>query len=139
MLLIVYTLLIIYARVGLTPSYRILVLFVVVERANYQYKREWKKLNGDLHQLSGIRYVSRSFSVRCLVSLAYRKVLISAVTLSIVVPQAIGIFLRNRIGNHTGEFLVISFGGFYRHSMFLICSNFSVSESSLGECLPGSV
>ena len=38
--------------------------------------------------------------------------LISMVILSVVVPQAIGIFLRNRIGNHTREFLVISFGGF---------------------------
>ena len=33
MLLIVYTLLI-YARLGLTPLYSMLVLFVVVERAN---------------------------------------------------------------------------------------------------------
>ena len=40
------------------------------------------------------------------------KGLISAVTLSIVVPEAIGSFVRNRIGNHTGEFLVISFGDF---------------------------
>ena len=78
-----------------------------------------EKFNGDLHQPSGIRYVSISFSVRCLVSLAYRKGLISTVTLSVVVPQAIGIFLRNKIGDHTGEFLVISFGGFYQHSMFL--------------------
>ena len=91
-----------------------------------------EKLNGDLHQPSRIRYVLRSFSVRCLVSLAYRKGLISVVTLSILVPQAIGSFLYNRIGDHTGKFLVISFGGFYRHSMFLNCSNFSVSESGLG-------
>ena len=34
MLLIAYTLLIIYARVGLTPLYSMLVLFVVVEREN---------------------------------------------------------------------------------------------------------
>ena len=34
MLLIAYTLLIIYARVGLTPLYSILVLFDVVEREN---------------------------------------------------------------------------------------------------------
>ena len=40
------------------------------------------------------------------------KGLIFVVTLSIVVPQAIGSFLCNRIGDHTGEFLVISFGGF---------------------------
>ena len=70
-----------------------------------------EKLNGDLHQPSRIRYVSRSFSVRCLVSLAYRKGLISMVILFIVVPEAIGNFHRNRIGDHTGEFLVISFGG----------------------------
>ena len=67
------------------------------------------------------------------------KGLISVVTLSIVVPQAIGIFLRNRIGDHTGEFLDISFVGFYRHSMFLNYSNFSVSESGLGACLSSSV
>ena len=40
------------------------------------------------------------------------KGLISVVTLSVVVPQAIGNFIRNKIGDHTGEFLVISFGGF---------------------------
>ena len=40
------------------------------------------------------------------------KGLIFVVTLSVVVPQAIGIFLRNRIDDHTGEFLVLSFGGF---------------------------
>ena len=54
-----------------------------------------------------IRYESRSFSVRCLVSLAYRKGLVSRVNLSIVVPQAIGISLYNRIGDFAGEFLVI--------------------------------
>ena len=98
-----------------------------------------ENLNGDLHQSSGIRYESRSFSVRCLVSLVYRKGLISAVTMSIVVPQAIGIFFCNRIGDHTGEFLVISFGGFYRHSMFLNCSDFSVSKSVMEACFPSSV
>ena len=54
-----------------------------------------EKLNGDLHQPSEIRYESRSFSVICLVSLAYRKGLISGVNLFVVVPQAIGISLRN--------------------------------------------
>ena len=98
-----------------------------------------EKLNGDLHQPSKIRYVSRSFSVRCLVSIAYGKGLIFVVTLSIVVPQAIGSFLHNRIGNHTGEFLVISFGGFYQHSTFLNCSDFSISESGLGAHFPSSV
>ena len=53
-----------------------------------------EKLNGDLHQPSGIKYVSRSFSVRCFISLIYGKGLIFAVTLSVVVPQAIGISLR---------------------------------------------
>ena len=98
-----------------------------------------ENLNRDLHQPSGIRYVSRSFSVKCLVFLAYRKRLISTVTLFVVVPQSIGIFLRNRIGDHTGDFLVISFGGFYQHSMFLNCSDFSVSKLGLGEYLPSSV
>ena len=98
-----------------------------------------EKLKGDLHQPSGIRYVLRSFSVRCLVFLAYRKGLIFAVTLSVVVPQAIGSFLYNRIGDHTREFLVISFGGFYQHSMFFNSSDFSISESVLGACFPGSV
>ena len=77
--------------------------------------------------------------VICFVSLAYGKGLISAVTLSIVVPQATGSFLCNRMGDHTGEFLVISFGGFYWHSMFLNCYDFSVSESVLGACMSGSV
>ena len=75
----------------------------------------------------------------CFISLAYGKGFISVVTLFVVVPQAIGSFLRNRIGDHTRELLVIFFGGLYRHSMFLICSDFSVSESGLGACLPGSV
>ena len=71
-----------------------------------------EKLHGDLHQPSRLRYVSRSFSVRCLFLLHIGKGLISAVTLSVVVPQAIGSFLRNKIGNHIGDFLVISFGDF---------------------------
>ena len=65
------------------------------------------KLNGDLHQPSRIRYESRLFSVRCLVSLVYRKWLISGVNLSILVPQAIVISLHNIVGDSTGEFLVI--------------------------------
>ena len=71
-----------------------------------------EKLNGDLHQPSIISYVSRYYSVRCFISLAYGKGLIYAITLSIVVPQSIGSFLCNKIGDHTGDFLVISFGGF---------------------------
>ena len=54
-----------------------------------------EKLNEDLHQPYQIRYISRSFSVRYFVSLAYRKGLISGVKLSVVVPQAIGISLCN--------------------------------------------
>ena len=101
MLLNAYMLLIIYARVSLTPLYSILVLFVECCESKLLIQVRVEKLNGDLHQPSRIRYVSRSFSVRCLVSLAYGKGLISVVTLSIVVPQAIGSFLHNRIGYHT--------------------------------------
>ena len=87
-----------------------------------------EKLNGDLHQMSRIKYEPRSFSVRCLVSLAYREGLISGVNMSIVVPQAIGISHFNRIGDSLGEFLVIfSLEVFYWNSMFLNCSDFSVS------------
>ena len=46
-----------------------------------------ENLNRDLHQLSGIRYEPKSFSFRCLVSLAYREGLISGVNLSVLVPQ----------------------------------------------------
>ena len=92
--------------------YSMLVLFAECWESKLSIQARIEKLNGDLHQPSGKRYVSRSFSVRCLVSLTYRKGLIFVVTLSIVVPQSIGSFLHNRIGDHTGEFLVISFGGF---------------------------
>ena len=45
--------------------------------------------------------------------------------MSVVVPQAIGISLRNRIGESTGEFLVIVLWGLISwHSMYL---NFSLS------------
>ena len=72
-----------------------------------------EKLNWDLHQPSGIRYELRSFNVRCLVSLAYRKGLIFGVKLSVVVPQAIGISLHNRIGDFAGDFLVVVLWGFF--------------------------
>ena len=72
-----------------------LVLFIECRGRNLSIQTGVGKLNVDLHQLSRIRYESRSFSVRYLVSLAYRKGLISGVKLSIVVPQAIGISLRN--------------------------------------------
>ena len=64
------------------------------------------------HQPPGIRYESRSFSVSYLVSLAYRKGLIYRVKLSVVVHQAIGIYLRNRIGDSAREFLVVVLWGF---------------------------
>ena len=83
------------------------------------------KLNGDLHQPSGIRYESRYFSVRYLVSLAYRKWLIFGVKLSVVVPQAIGISLRNRIGDSAGDVpcFYLGFGG-TMCLIFLTCSLF---------------
>ena len=42
-------------------------------------------------------------SVRCFVSLAYGKGLISTVTLSVLVPQSIGSFIHKRIGDHTRD------------------------------------
>ena len=88
MILNAYMLLIIYSRVGLTQVYiTCLSCHLNVEIENYLYR--------DLHQSAGIRYVARSFSVRYLVSLAYRKGLIYGVKLSIVVPQAIGSSLYN--------------------------------------------
>ena len=95
-------------------------------RNNSSIQAEVGKLNGDLHQPSRIRYESRSFSVSCLVSLAYRKGLIFGVKLSVVVPQAIGISLYNRIGDSTGEFLVIVLWGFL--------STFNVLELLLFLC-----
>ena len=61
-------------------------------------------------------------------------------SLSIVVPQAIGISLHNRIGDSAGDFLVVVlWGWFSRHSMYLNCSFSLVSVSGLGECMPGRV
>ena len=63
-----------------------------------------ENLNGDLHQPFRIRYESRSFSVRCLVSLAYWEMIdFSCLAVCFGTPQAIGIFLHNRIGDHTRE------------------------------------
>ena len=53
-----------------------------------------------------------SFSVRHLFSIAYWKRLISGVKLSVVAPQAIGISLCNRVGDSTGDFLVVVLWGF---------------------------
>ena len=90
-----------------------LVLFIECWGSNLSIQAGVGKLNEDLHQPSGIRYESRSFSVRCLVSLAYMEGLIFGVKLSVVVPQAIGISLRNRIGDSTRDVpcLSLGFGG----------------------------
>ena len=95
MLLIASTLLIIYARLGITLLYSMLVLFADCWERKLLTQERLEKLNGDLHQPSEIRYVSRSFSVICLFLLHIGKGLIFVVTLSVVVPQAIGIFLHN--------------------------------------------
>ena len=109
----VYTLLIIYARIDITLIYIVcLYCLLVVEEVIYQFKLNIGKLNGDLPQPSRIRYEVWSFSVRYLISLAYWKEFISGVKMSIVVPQAIGIYLSNRIGDSAGEFLVVVLWGF---------------------------
>ena len=91
-----YTLLIIYARIDLTPWYiECLYCLLVVEEVTDQFKLKIGKINGDLLQPYGIRYEVWSFSVRHLISIAYWKGLICGVKLSVVVPQAIGISLRN--------------------------------------------
>ena len=117
-----------------------LVLFTCCWGSNLSIQTEVGKLNGDLLQPSIIRYEVWSFSVQHLISIAYWKGLISRVKLSIVVPQAIGISLCNRIGDSVGEFLVVVLWGFfYLHSMNLNCSLSLVSVSGLGSCFLGSV
>ena len=54
-------------------------------------------------------------------------------------PQAIGIFLYNKIGDHTGEVPSCFSLGVSRHSMCLNYIDFSVFELGLGACLLGSV
>ena len=52
-----FTLLIIYARIDLTPGYiECLYCLLVVEEVTDQFKLKIGKLNGDLLQPSGIRY-----------------------------------------------------------------------------------
>ena len=75
--------------------YRMFVLFTYCWGSNLSIQDELGKLNEDLLQPSGIRYEVWSFSVRHLIFIAYWKWLISGVKLSVVVPQAIGISLRN--------------------------------------------
>ena len=111
--LIAYVLLNIYAIVGLTLYYIECLPCLLLLRVNFQSKQNWRKLNEDLLQPSGIRYVSRSFSVRCCISLAYWEGIdFYGYLVCCGTPQAIGSFLHNRIGDHTREFLVISFGDF---------------------------
>ena len=62
-----------------------------------------EKLNGDLHQPSGIRYVLRSFSVRCLVSLAYRE----GIDFS-----GIAVCCGTELATTPGRFLFVSLWGF---------------------------
>ena len=137
MILNAYMLLIIYARVSLTPLYSMLVFFAECWERKLPIQLRVEMLNRDLHQPLGISYVLRSFSVRCLVSLAYGRGLISTVNLFIVVHQAIESFLRNRIGDSAGDFLVISFGGF----ISIQCSWIALISLflSLGACFPSSV
>ena len=96
MILIAYTLFITYARVGLTPLYSMLVLFADCWESKLITQVGLENLNGDLHQPYGIRYVLRSFSVRCFISLAYWEG-IDFIGYSICcgTPQAIGSFLCN--------------------------------------------
>ena len=91
-----YKLLIICAIIDLTPWYiECLYCLLVVEEVIDQFKLNIGKLNGDLLQPSRIRYEVWSFSVRHFISIAYWEILISGVKLPVVVPQAIGISLRN--------------------------------------------
>ena len=117
-----------------------LVLFAECCESKLLIQARVEKLNEDLHQSSRIRYESISFSVGCLVSLAYREGLISGFNLSVVVPQAIGISLHNKIGDSAREFLVVVLWGFfYRYSMNLNFSFSLFSVSCLGACMPSSV
>ena len=119
-----------------TILYSMLALFTVFESE----KRDWKKLNGDLLQPSGIRYDSRSFSVRCFISLAYWEMIdFCGFSICCGTTQAIGSFLRNTIGDSTREVPSCFSLGVFRHSMCLNCSDFSVSMPSMGACFPSSV
>ena len=82
----------IFYSISNTILYSMLVLFAVVEM-KFLRKWDWKKLNKDLLQLSGIRYDSRSLSVRCLVSLAYWEMIdFSCLAVCCGTAQSIGSF-----------------------------------------------
>ena len=104
--------------------YSMLVLFTCCWGNDLSIQDEVGKLNRDLLQPPGIRYEVWSFSVRYLISIAYWKGLISGE--SIVVPQAIGIYLRNRIDDSTGEFLVVVLWGFSIDIQWLWIALFSL-------------
>ena len=90
------TLLIIYAIIDLTPWYiEFLYCLLVVEEVTDQFKLKIGKLNGDLLKPSGIRYEVWSFSVRHFISIDIGKYWFLESKLSVVVPQAIGIYLHN--------------------------------------------
>ena len=101
------------------------VLFICCWESNLSIQVGVGKLNGDLLQPSGIRYKVWSFSVRHLISIAYWKRLIYGVKLSVVVCQAIGISLRNRIGDSAGDVpcFYLGFAG-TMGLIFLSCSLF---------------
>jgi len=97
-----------------------LVLFTCCWGSNLSIQAEVGKLNEDLLQPSGIRYKVWSFSVRHLLSIAYWKRLISGIKLSVVVPQAIGISLRNRIGHSAGDVPCFYLGVFGHNGLDII-------------------
>ena len=74
--------------------------------------------------------MSRSFSVRCFISLAYWEgIYFCDYSIYCSTPQAIGSFLCNRIGDHTGDVpcFYLGFGGticliFLTCSLFLLVS-----------------
>ena len=103
-----------------------LALFTCCWGSDSSIQAEVGKLNKDLLQPSRIRYEVWSFSVRYLISLAYWKGMISGVKLSVVVPQAIGVSLHNRIGDSAGEFLVVFLWGFSIGIQWLWISFFSL-------------
>ena len=119
-------LLIIYARVGLTQLYSILSFFAKCWETKLSIQARVEKINEDLHQPSGIRYVLRSFSVRCFNSLAYWEgIYLYGFSVCCGTPQPIGSFLCNRIGDSTGDVLCFSLGfGGTMCWIFLTCSLF---------------
>ena len=116
-----------YARIDLTPIYSMLVLFTCCWGSDSSIQAEVGKLNGDLLQPSGIRYIEVwSFSVRYLISFAYWKGLISWFKLSIVVPQALGISLHNTSIIYIYSFLtILLFGHIWVNRMVVFVTSTS--------------